>query len=54
MYNSIKLGCSKGDGLKNFKTSKKKNSIVTSEQDIVLLFNKHFIVRNKKGYTIIN
>ena len=50
MYNSIKLGCTKGDGLKNMKTSMKKRSIVTLEQEIVLVFSRHIIVRRSRGY----
>ena len=53
MYSSIKLVFMTGDGLINFKTSKKKNSIVTTEQDVVLIFSRHFILRRQRGYTIV-
>jgi len=53
MYNSIKLICMKGDGLKNFKTTKQNNSIVTAQQDIVLVFSRHIIVRRTRGYILV-
>ena len=53
MYNSIKIGSMTEEGMKNIKTSKKKNSVMTVEQEIVLLFSRHFVVRTGKGYSLV-
>ena len=39
--------------MRSLKTSRKKNSIVTMEQEIVLIFSRHFVVAKKKGYMLV-
>ena len=55
MYRSIKLQFQTADGLRSLQTARKKNSIVTKEQEIVLVLRQHFVVRrlSGRGYLII-
>lgn len=53
MYNSIKVFHDIGTRTVKLKTSKRKNSDIDSEEQMVITFLKHFILRKIKGYYII-